>query len=176
MKKTLSLTLGVLAAMQLWAQPGIIATRPQDAGSDRLLTMEEAVLGYDLYPENFPTVWRPDSRALTIFDDGALHSMNPLADGNAELLSQSELQSLTGTAPVQFVKWESRDLAVFFRPDTIYLVNVASKTLQGLIQIDFNPLLDGKRAICQNEDLSAGQLHARRAKGAGTHPPPRFKP
>ena len=138
MKKTLSLTLGVLAAMQLWAQPGIIATRPQDAGSDRLLTMEEAVLGYDLYPENFPTVWRPDSRALTIFDDGALHSMNPLADGNAELLSQSELQSLTGTAPVQFVKWESRDLAVFFRPDTIYLVNVASKTLQGLIPVPEN--------------------------------------
>ncbi len=122
-------------AMQLFAQPGVIATRSQDAGSGRFLTMEDAVLGYDLYPEDYQTIWRPDSRTLTRFENGALVAMNPLSGENSSLLSSSELQAATGTASAKFLEWVNRDLAAFFCRDTVYMVNVLDKALEARIPI-----------------------------------------
>lgn len=140
MKKALFLILTVLAAARLQAQPGIISTRPQETGQTRLLTMEEAVLGYELYPENYTTVWRPDCSSLTTFEDGNLLSLDPSSGDKSELLSSADLQSLTGVPDVGFVRWAGRDLAVFAGSDTIYMVNVASRTLHAGFAVPENAM------------------------------------
>lgn len=140
MKKALFLILTVLAAARLQAQPGIISTRPQETGQTRLLTMEEAVLGYELYPENYTTVWRPDCNSLTTFEDGNLLSLDPSSGDKSELLSSADLQSLTGVPDVGFVRWAGRDLAVFAGSDTIYMVNVASRTLHAGFAVPENAM------------------------------------
>ena len=82
----LAVLAGGMACVQVLAQPGVIATRPQDSLSTRMLTMEEAVLGYELYPERLKTVWRPGSTELTKYENGVLYAVNPLAGLNGEIM------------------------------------------------------------------------------------------
>ena len=123
------------AALPLSAQPGVLDTRPQDSLSTRLLTMEEAVLGPELVPENMSVVWRPGSREMTTFEDGSLYSKNPLAGMNREIISSEDLKRLAGEEVLGFEQWIDSDIAVFTAKGKYLLVDCTDGRMEGEITL-----------------------------------------
>ena len=133
-----------LAALQMGAQPGVFAVRPQDTSAGSL-TMEDAVLGYGLSPETVKVVWRPDSRTMTSDGSDGLYAENPLDGTREQLLSPEDLSGIMqstadrsarpDTAAPVFLKWISHDLAAFACRDGILLADVAGKKAEGLISL-----------------------------------------
>ena len=123
------------AALPLSAQPGVLDTRPQDSLSTRLLTMEEAVLGPELVPENVSVVWRPGSREMTTFENGGLYSKNPLAGMNREIISSEDLKRLAGEEVLGFEQWIDSDIAVFTAKGKYLLVDCTDGRMEGEITL-----------------------------------------
>ncbi|MBO8449202.1 MAG: DPP IV N-terminal domain-containing protein, partial [Bacteroidetes bacterium] len=126
---------GAAACLQAGAQPGVFAVREaQESPDARLLTMEEAVLGYELYPETEKTVWRPGSSELTRYEDGVLHVLNPLAGLNREILPAEKIRELAGEG-AGFVQWLGHDTAVFQSDGTYFLIDTGTAELKGKIRL-----------------------------------------
>ena len=127
----LTSALAAIFSTGISAQPGVFAVRPQDSLAVGMLTMEDAVLGPKLSPENFHAVWRPGSPALTVFENGSLHSLNPIEGLNGEIVSRETLAELTGKEALSFLQWVDSDVAVFSAEGEYYMVDCARKALVG---------------------------------------------
>ena len=69
MKRTIMI-LGLLGlGLTLSAQPGTIATRPANAQSGKILTMEETILSRELAPENLYCSWK-NNRDILMYQEG----------------------------------------------------------------------------------------------------------
>ena len=69
MKRTIMI-LGLLGlGLTLSAQPGTIATRPANAQSGKILTMEETILSRELAPENLYCSWE-NNRDILMYQEG----------------------------------------------------------------------------------------------------------
>ena len=139
LKRMLAVMAAVLAVLQLNAQPGVFLSRPQTSPHGRTLTMEETILGHDLFPESYRTVWRPGTHGLTSFEDGALRVKNALEGTDTEILPAEKIETVTGNDGAVFSRWLNRDLAVFtgiaaeaasVQSEYYYIVDVESGTLR----------------------------------------------
>ena len=128
-----SIILGVSASSGLSAQTGIFDTRPQNDAAERLLTMEEAVIGNELRPENRSTIWRPGTSDLSVFENGRLLAMNPAEGTDCEILSSEDLIRLTGAENPEFETWTDMDHVVFRTGKTYFIIDIAGKRLEGRI-------------------------------------------
>ena len=131
----ISLFLAFVSGIFADAQPGVIGTYPENKLSSRMLTMEEAVLGPELVPENISVIWRPESHLMTRFEEGALIGQNPLSGADEELLSADDLKEITGEELPYFVGWVSHDVAAFQAGDDVFLVCVPAGTLEANFRI-----------------------------------------
>lgn len=138
--------MGLQFSTRMEAQPGVFATRPQDSGSYRMLTMEEAVLGYELRPENLTVTWRPGGSVMTVVDKGAVRCVNQAEKTDEVIFHSGEAAAIAGAERVSFVKWLDSSSAVFRSENTFYIINAVSKTLTGRIalpekagNLTFNP-------------------------------------
>ena len=131
----LAVLAGGMACVQVLAQPGVIATRPQDSLSTRMLTMEEAVLGYELYPERLKTVWRPGSTELTKYENGVLYAVNPLAGLNGEIMRTADIEGFSDDEGIRFVQWLGRDTAIFSDGEAYFLIDAGKKEVKGKIRL-----------------------------------------
>lgn len=87
MKTFLTTLLAMMTTVMATAQP-----------SERLLTMEEAVLGTGLQVKNLQVVWRPSSEAFTVVDDGSIYDVD-VKRGERELLTTLDrINALLGTS------------------------------------------------------------------------------
>ena len=119
-----SIILGVSASSGLSAQTGIFDTRPQNDAAERLLTMEEAVIGNELRPENRSTIWRPGTSDLSVFENGRLLAMNPAEGTDCEILSSEDLIRLTGAENPEFETWTDMDHVVFRTGKTYFMPKI----------------------------------------------------
>ena len=119
MKKVLSTVLGLSLAWSVGAQ-------------DKVLTMEEAVVGYHLYPRVKYTAWQPNSENLTFIETDGLTS-EPAAGGEKRLLlSVGELNQLLGTTLKGFpnFEWVDNNTVVILRQGKAYHIDMREKVVK----------------------------------------------
>ena len=133
-----SAILFLASASGLYAQPGVFAVREQDSTGTKMLTMEEAVLGYGLYPEEMETVWRPDSDVLSRFENGCLIAADPASGSEEEIISGAELERITGQENPVFVCWISRNLAAFSAGNETFITDVENGRMEGRFALPEN--------------------------------------
>lgn len=131
MKRFLTVLAATFVLTAAQAQPGVFDVREAETGSDRLLTMEEAVLGYELYPQNRNYMWRPGGSTLTlVMSDG-------LYDENGLLIGLEQLNKAAGTQLAGFPwgRWDSEDIFTFRDGGRLVSINVADGTLSGVLTV-----------------------------------------
>ncbi len=67
------------------------------AAQEKVLTMEEAVLGYELYPERLAVQWQGERNTLTYIKDDQLLAEEPDRSGPRLLMTLEELNAVLGT-------------------------------------------------------------------------------
>ena len=66
------------------------------AQEQRLLTMEEAVLGTGLAVENLPCTWRANGATYTTVEEGVIYDVNPKTGLKQELTTLEKINALLG--------------------------------------------------------------------------------
>ena len=119
MKKLLSTVLGLGLAWSVGAQ-------------DKVLTMEEAIVGYHLYPRAKYTAWQPNTDNLTFLEAGGLTSESAAGDGKRLLLSVEELNGLLGASLKGFPNftWVDEHTVAVTRQGKAYHIDVRDKSLK----------------------------------------------
>lgn len=83
----------VLLAMAMMTMASVEAQEPQ-----RLLTMEEAVLGTGLAVENLRCTWRANSASYSVVDQGVIYEVDPKTGARQELTTLEKINALLGTS------------------------------------------------------------------------------
>ena len=130
----LSVAAGFLAMTQVYAQPGVFATRHQDENAGKTLTMEDAVLGYDLLPETMEITWTPGGHEMTVFENGNMISKDRTGNTERTVLASGVIRDLCGGEGV-FVKWVSEDTALFRSGGTWFLIDTENGRLHGKFRL-----------------------------------------
>lgn len=137
--KTLTFILSFIASATIaFAQPGVIGVYHGNS-SGKTLTMEEAVLGYDLYPQNRQYQWMPEGSTLTTVEDGNLIA----TDGKTSqvLLTAERLNEIAGTdfkaVPSQYF-WSGVNMLSFVSAGQIFTVDLNAGTVAERISIPEN--------------------------------------
>ena len=115
----------------LYAQPEIIKTREENKGSDKTFTMEQAVLGTGIRPENAYYAWRPNTSELTSSDGKRLIATGMAEGDTAVIIGLEELNSVAGTEMDNFppFSWKSENEIIFSYKSEVYAVDVNEKVL-----------------------------------------------
>ncbi len=106
--KRLSLIPGMLClGLTLSAQSGIVNTRPANAQSGKVLTMEETILSRELAPENVWATWK-DGREIIMLKDGKWQ-VHDIKDGTYEDYKPEAKPSMTAVTEGRSLYLEDRD-------------------------------------------------------------------
>ena len=133
MKKLLLTLTSVLLCAELFAQTGTIGTRSENKDSDRLLTMEEAVLGIGIRPENRSYSWRPGTSTYTTIQDNALVGIDAATGEQSVITDTGTLNAAAGTDMDSFPYyiWKSGNEILFAYNGYMISVNVEDNILTG---------------------------------------------
>ena len=74
------------------------------SAQQKVLTMEEAVLGYELYPERLAVQWQGETNAFTFIKDNRLMAEDAERSASRILMTLEELSAATGE---KLVRWPS---------------------------------------------------------------------
>ncbi|MCI5707828.1 MAG: S9 family peptidase [Odoribacter sp.] len=114
---------------------------------DKVLTMEEAILGYNLHPKNMFVQWKADQNVLTYIEGTNLVGENA-ADGKKEvLLTLEDLNRILNTSlrgMPQF-SWKDANNIIIARLGKIFAIDVAKKEISHVYK-----LADGAQNITPN--------------------------
>lgn len=114
---------------------------------DKVLTMEEAILGYNLHPKNMFVQWKADQNVLTYIEGTNLVGENA-ADGKKEvLLTLEDLNRILNTSlrgMPQF-SWKDANNIIIARLGKIFAIDVVKKEISHVYK-----LVDGAQNITPN--------------------------
>ena len=114
---------------------------------DKVLTMEEAILGYNLHPKNMFVQWKADQNVLTYIEGTDLVGENA-ADGKKEvLLTLEDLNRILNTSlrgMPQF-SWKDANNIIIARLGKIFAIDVVKKEISHVYK-----LADGAQNITPN--------------------------
>lgn len=114
---------------------------------DKVLTMEEAILGYNLHPKNMFVQWKADQNVLTYIEGTNLVGENA-ADGKKEvLLTLEDLNRILNTSlrgMPQF-SWKDANNIIIARLGKIFAIDVVKKEISHVYK-----LADGAQNITPN--------------------------
>ena len=114
---------------------------------DKVLTMEEAILGYNLHPKNMFVQWKADQNVLTYIEGTNLVGENA-ADGKKEvLLNLEDLNRILKTALRGFPQfsWKDANNIIIARQGKIFAIDVVKKEISHVYK-----LADGAQNITPN--------------------------
>lgn len=102
------------------------------SAQERVLTMEEAITGYHLYPRAKYTAWQPQSETLTYIEAGNLTGESAATGEKRVILSVEELNDLLGTSLKGFpqFEWVDGKTLKVVRQRKIYHLDVEQKTVR----------------------------------------------
>lgn len=158
-KLTLILLIAASSIAAANAQPGAIGATEDHSTSGKILTMEEAVLGYELYPENRNYTWMPDGSVLTTVQDGNLVRIG--RNGTETIMTADALNAAAGTSFTSFPGnyfWSADNMVSIISDNTIFTVNTVTGKLAWKISIpegaaNITPGKDGKFAFTKDNNL-----------------------
>ena len=114
---------------------------------DKVLTMEEAILGYNLHPKNMFVQWKADQNVLTYIEGTNLVGENA-ADGKKEvLMTLEDLNRILNTSlrgMPQF-SWKDANNIIIARLGKIFAIDVVKKEISHVYK-----LADGAQNITPN--------------------------
>lgn len=120
---------------------------------DKVLTMEETILGYNLYPKNMFVQWKADQNVLTYIEGTNLVGENA-TDGKKEvLLTVDDLNRLLNATlrGIPQFSWKDANHLIIARQGKIYSIDVEKKEVTHICQ-----LADGaQHATPNSKDLVA---------------------
>lgn len=98
----------------------------------KVLTMEEAVIGYHLYPRSKYFQWQGDKNQLTYLDREGLVSESVDKGEKKVLLTVAELNKILGTELKGYpnIEWLDANTLVISRQGSIYHIDVDKKQLK----------------------------------------------
>lgn len=99
---------------------------------EKVLTMEEAVLGYNLYPKNMYVQWQGDRNVLTYIEGKNLVGEDAAKGGKQVLMTVEELNRVLGVdlkGWTQF-SWKDSQTIVIARQGKMYEIDVEKKALK----------------------------------------------
>ncbi len=114
---------------------------------DKVLTMEEAILGYNLHPKNMFVQWKADQNVLTYIEGTNLVGENA-ADGKKEvLLTLEDLNRILKTTLRGFPQfsWKDANNIIIARQGKIFAIDVVKKEISHVYK-----LADGAQNITPN--------------------------
>lgn len=132
---------------------------------DKVLTMEEAVLGYNLYPKNMFVQWRADQNVLTYIEGTDLVGENA-ADGKKDvLLSLEELNRILNAdlKGIPQFSWKDANHVMIARQGKIFAIDVVKKEVSHVYQLAEgaqNVTPNGKDLVAYTKDNNLYYLDA----------------
>ena len=104
---------------------------------DRVLTMEEAILGYELYPKNLYVQWQGDKNVLTYIEGTDLVGETAVNGEKSVLMSVEELNGILGAHLKGWPQysWKDAKTLVIRRQGKIFEVDVEKKKLSATFTI-----------------------------------------
>lgn len=106
-------------------------------GQSKVLTMEEAVLGYELYPENMYVSWQGERNALTYLEGKELVGEMPESGAKKVILTLEELNRILSSdlkGWPQF-SWKDGRILVIGRQGKRFEIDVEKKILLGCTDV-----------------------------------------
>lgn len=126
--------LGLLLCGSVYAQSGVLGTRNLSDQGDRILTMEEAVLGYGLLPANKTYMWRGSLPELTWAENDCLMGMDVVTKKRDAyvVLTLDRINEAVGLKMRAFPRfsWEENNSIVFSAEGRIFKYDVVNNTVE----------------------------------------------
>lgn len=124
-----SLSLGAFAQEVKFA--GEIANTSQNKKGEKLLKMDEAVLGYNIMPANKSFAWRPETDQYTYTDGNTLCAKTPKGKSELKLINTDELTEIIGDSISRFpaYAWRGENEIQFNFGGKLYKVDIKNKKL-----------------------------------------------
>ena len=123
------LSLNILA--QSHGLEGVISSTANNAKGDKVLTMEETILGYALSPASKNYKWRPSTSELTFIESKAIQALKAGSDDKIEIISLEQLNRATELELKVFptYNWLTKDEISIISKGEYYKIDVKSMTL-----------------------------------------------
>lgn len=159
--KKLLLVLATLHLFNLsFAQSNIIDSRLDKNQGNKILTMEEAILGSNLSPQKANYLFKGNSNEITFKDKNNIVSYNPKTDKKYELISLEEINKLSGiklTALPNY-SWTDANSFSFIAESQLISINTSSKDINYKIPFpkgsaNFSPSGKGLFAYTKGNNL-----------------------
>ncbi|WP_294143322.1 DPP IV N-terminal domain-containing protein [uncultured Sanguibacteroides sp.] len=105
------------------------------AAQEKILTMEEAIVGYQLYPQSKYIVWQGESNNYTYLSDKNLMSENAATGEKKVVLTIEELNRILGTELKGFPQfsWLDEQTLAVRRQGKEYQIDVVGKKLKNTV-------------------------------------------
>lgn len=105
------------------------------AAQEKILTMEEAIVGYQLYPQSKYIVWQGESNNYTYLSDKNLMSENAATGEKKVVLTTEELNRILGTELKGFPQffWLDEQTLAVRRQGKEYQIDVVDKKLKNTV-------------------------------------------
>ena len=160
MKHCIISILALSLGMTMYAQPGAVDTKPANTDSERLLTMEEATISRDVYPESRRYSWTGDGKTLTWTDGDTMYGIAPESGESSAIITAAELAEKTGASLDGFppYRWAEDGSLQFTYGDRIYSYDITSDRTLAVTPIpdsaeNMTPGTDGRYAYTSGKSL-----------------------
>lgn len=160
MRKTLMTLAAMILCAGAYAQNRIIDTRAAETGTERMLTMHETILSYELVPENRSYSWRPGSSILTEVRNDGIYGISVATGQGHLILGRQKLNEIASCDFSEFppAKWSSADRLQFMHEGEIVTVDVCSMSVVSRMPVpenaeNFTPGAAGWSAFTRGNNL-----------------------
>lgn len=132
---------------------------------DKVLTMEEAILGYNLHPKNMYVQWKADQNVLTYIEGTNLVGENA-ADGKKEvLLTLEDLNRILNTTlrGIPQFSWKDANTIIIARQGNIFAIDIVKKEISHVYKLAEgaqNVTPNGKELVAYTKDNNLYYLDA----------------
>lgn len=135
MKSVLLTLIGIGAMMNLTAQESLVNEQTVQGG--KLLTMEDAVLGYQLRPKSKSLQWQGDKSVLTYTEGSDLIAENAAKGDKSVLMTVEDLNRILDADLKGWPHygWKNGEILTIMRQGTYYEIDVENKVLKHSIKL-----------------------------------------
>lgn len=132
---------------------------------DKVLTMEEAILGYNLHPKNMYVQWKADQNVLTYIEGTNLVGENA-ADGKKDvLLTLEDLNRILNTTlrGIPQFSWKDANTIIIARQGNIFAIDIVKKEISHVYKLAEgaqNVIPNGKELVAYTKDNNLYYLDA----------------
>lgn len=155
---TIGLSLNISA--QSLEPNNVIGTTAKNENGSKILTMKEAILGYNLSPANKRYSWQPATNCITYIESKSLISLDSRTDKIKTIISLDQINQIAGSELSGFpnYNWSAENEIYFISNGFYYKLNTETKSLVYKFKMpkkaaNFTPSSNNLFAFTKNNNL-----------------------